>query len=574
MKIMSDIDQSYGYVDFGGNIDSDCREECTDALVFLVVPLHGKWKVPIGYFLINKVSAEQKKFLLTQAIELCNEAKIINKAVTFDGCPTNLSMAKKLGCNFDSQNLNTVVQVNNNKIALFPDPVHMLKLVRNSFEHYKEFKDTEGNIIKWNHIEMLHQLQEDEKFHAANKLRAAHLLFKKNIMKVKLATQLFSRSVAVALQFCKNTLKIKQFEEVDGTAKMLLALNDLFDILDSKVHGYVLKRALNLENAEIVISRLEECKKMLLTLTTQFKTKQRKLIDTPRFTGFIGLCACIESAKFLFNDLIKTQICRYISFHRISQDHIELFFCNMRSHGGSNNNPTAKQFYGIYRKMLVHMELQQLNTGNCVALENINILNCSSAITRINMTTERGSRCEPISSEEPIENEYIEYLQQIPLSQFSDSIIEYIAGAVVHYLIKHIKCNTCAKALVWQGEKVRSLIYARDIGGLVYPSATVTKICRRCEQVIRASLNTNAKVMYKDKLRFVTQSLASFVNEDIFAQLNSHQFDHEITNHVVDLTKSVMEKYIDIRLLYLSKKTNPTNPVRRVYTKLIHFKNQ
>lgn len=58
MKIESKVEKTFGYVDFGESIDSDCKEECTDALVFLVVPLHCRWKVPIGYFLINKLKAE------------------------------------------------------------------------------------------------------------------------------------------------------------------------------------------------------------------------------------------------------------------------------------------------------------------------------------------------------------------------------------------------------------------------------------------------------------------------------------------------------------------------------------
>ncbi|CAB3251488.1 unnamed protein product [Arctia plantaginis] len=151
MKIETKVEKTYGYVDYGGSVDSDCREKCTDALVFLVVPLH--------------------------AIELCFEAGLVVKAVTFDGCPVNIAMAKKLGCDLNPNNLKTVFKVQNNEIAIFLDPAHMTKLVRNSFEHYREFKDAEGNNIKWNHIEMLHQLQEDEKFHAANKLRSKHLFF-------------------------------------------------------------------------------------------------------------------------------------------------------------------------------------------------------------------------------------------------------------------------------------------------------------------------------------------------------------------------------------------------------------
>lgn len=572
MKIRSKVEKTYGYVDFGGSIDSDCREECTDALVYLVVPLHGKWKIPIGYFLINKVTADQKVFLLTQAIELCNEANIVIKAVTFDGCPANIAMAKKLGCNLEPDNLKTVFNVNNNEIAVFLDPAHMIKLVRNSFEHYKSFTNSIGDIISWSHIETLHELQEQEMFHAANKLRAEHLLFKKNIMKVKLATQLFSRSVAVALKFCKDNLHLTQFKSVEATADFLQIMNDLFDILDSKVHGYKFKRALNKENAELLIQKLEECKMFLMNLTVNLKNKKVRLIDSPRFTGFLGLCVCIESFKFLFRDLIQNNSCPYISFHRISQDHIELFFCNIRSHGGANDNPTPKQFHGIYKKMLIHMELQDTNTGNCVALEKISILHCTSAVKCINMSVERR---DTFDTDEPADNFFLEALQQISLSQFSESIIEYISGAVVHYLIKSIKCNTCVRALISLDEKQASLIYARDLGGLIYPSKTVMKICRRCEQVLRSTMKGECSTLYyNDKLRLVTKTMTTFINEDIFDEYRQHQFDYESCNHIIELTKSVAEKYIDIRLLYLTRKSNPKNAIRRVYTKLVHFKSQ
>lgn len=101
------------------------------------------------------------------------------------------------------------------------------------------------------------------------------------------------------------------------------------------------------------------------------------------------------------------------------------------------------------------MELQPLNTGNCVALENIAMVNCSSAVQRINLTTERGSTS--LEIEEPISNSLLESLQQFTLSQFSESIIEYIAGAVVHNLSRNIKCITCIKALVSLEEKKKVL---------------------------------------------------------------------------------------------------------------------
>lgn len=170
----------YGHVNFGTSLQTDCQDEAKEALVFLLVPLNACWKIPIGYFLINGINAEQKVALLTQAIHLVEDAGVHIKAITFDGCPANITMAKKLGCNFDINNLNPTFKnpCNNSKIAVFLDPAHMVKLVRNAFEFYKILRDKSGGYISWQHLVNLHNLQIAEDFHLANRLRAAHIFFK------------------------------------------------------------------------------------------------------------------------------------------------------------------------------------------------------------------------------------------------------------------------------------------------------------------------------------------------------------------------------------------------------------
>ena len=78
---------------------------------------------------------------------------------------------------------------------------------------------------------------------------------------------------------------------------------------------------------------------------------------------------------------------RYIATYRLSQDHIEILFGIIRKHGGYNNNPNVIQFKGIYKKILNHLELRSGFSGNCVPLECVPILNCSSAIQNINWSS-------------------------------------------------------------------------------------------------------------------------------------------------------------------------------------------
>ncbi|XP_029047078.2 THAP domain-containing protein 2-like isoform X1 [Osmia bicornis bicornis] len=56
----------------------------------------------------------------------------------------------------------------------------------------------------------------------------------------------------------------------------------------------------------------------------------------------------------------------------------ELLFNNIRIHGGYNNNPTVKQFKSIFRNLIVHVEIKDTGTGNCIPLESIPILHTPS----------------------------------------------------------------------------------------------------------------------------------------------------------------------------------------------------
>jgi hypothetical protein len=48
--------------------------------------------------------------------------------------------------------------------------------------------------------------------------------------------------------------------------------------------------------------------------------------------------------------------------YKLSQDHTELFFGTIGSHGGHNDNPTCRQFTTAYKKILI---LYQVHTLSC-----------------------------------------------------------------------------------------------------------------------------------------------------------------------------------------------------------------
>lgn len=57
-----------GFVNFGNNIHND--QLAKNALIFMLTCANGSWKMPLGYFLINGISAEKKASLVRNCVEI------------------------------------------------------------------------------------------------------------------------------------------------------------------------------------------------------------------------------------------------------------------------------------------------------------------------------------------------------------------------------------------------------------------------------------------------------------------------------------------------------------------------
>lgn len=568
-RIEWDGQKLHGYVDMGTGLEGDHLAEAKEALVFLVTAVNSNFKVPIAFFLVDGVSGLQRAELVKQALALIHDTGIIVVALTFDGCAANLSMANHLGCNFQTRQVKFSHPVTNDSVVVILDPCHMVKLLRNSFEFYKVFIDTDGNKIEWNYLCLLNEQQRDETFHLANKVRDRHINFKNQRMKVKLATQLFSQSVAEAIQFCRTNLKINKFQRSEPTEKFVLIINNIFDIFNSRnLYFYGFKKALNSCNVSVIFEYLSMASEYITNLKLQDGTL---LINSARKTGFLGFLGCIEAIKCLYSSLIESKILLFLPFYKLSQDHLELLFCNIRSHGGSNNNPTARQFIAAYKKILVHVELQNSDKGNCTSLEKISILNCSSAVERINKTSARDEENEPNNVDDV--DVFLEFTEiQDHLTEFTNQAIGHIGGYIVRCLMKRIKCNICVNGLVTNKVTYfHKFIVAKDKGGLLYPSPDVFKICQTSEMCLKACWHNN---MLKKEI-INNKILRQLVGCNLFESISYHQIgEFPSANHITDLIKSVIERYVNTRLHHLLKLSMPVTTKRQLFNKLVLFEGQ
>ena len=80
---------------------------------------------------------------------------------------------------------------------------------------------TKDGVVCWEYVKKLVEVQDRGELHMANKLTKRHVNYKEQIMKVKLAAQVFSQSTADALSTLSSCAVYPEFEGVDPTVKFL-----------------------------------------------------------------------------------------------------------------------------------------------------------------------------------------------------------------------------------------------------------------------------------------------------------------------------------------------------------------
>jgi len=95
----------YGYVDMGTGVDDDSNPVAADVLVFMVVGVNQHWKIPVGYFLVNGLSGEERANLVRQCLMKLYDVGVNIVSLTCDGPSCHFSMMKELGAVIDPSNL-------------------------------------------------------------------------------------------------------------------------------------------------------------------------------------------------------------------------------------------------------------------------------------------------------------------------------------------------------------------------------------------------------------------------------------------------------------------------------------
>ena len=591
-QVSWDGKQFTGYVDLGnGTPDDDSAPVAKDALVLMAVCINGSWKVPCGYFFLDGLSGVERANLVNVCLQRLWDTGAEVASVTFDGPSCHFTMSSELGASLRVENLKPYfphpVQ-SEKKVHIFLDVCHMLKLVRNTLGDGGIMVDMCGKKIYWRYIENLHKLQDKEGLRLGNKIKIPHINWRQQPMKVNLAAQTFSASVADAIEYCRTELKLPQFQGSEATVTFIRLFDRLFDVLNSRNplgKGY--KSALRIANKNQWYQFLEHAYCYISSLKD---TTGKPMYQTRRKTGFIGFLVAIRSTQNLFASFVERQEAplKYILTYKLSQDHLELFFAAIRSAGGFNNNPTTQQFTAAYKRLLMRSSIQGGN-GNCQSQDLTNILyvvsdNCTIGDQEISISETSLMRKYDLSDRQtPLNFDHDYCIRSISkLSEYKRAAISYIAGFVAGMVEKKLCCLICCSALGSSSHTPTSSFLAlKDRGGLFKPTKSVVAVCEETEKRFQRMLKTTKGEL--PRLKGIPAAISTSVLQDInlsttFKELNDHMLETAVTdNHLFSLIKNISHAYCKIRLFHMGKET--TNKlsgakIRKKLSKLVLFKHQ
>ena len=192
-------------------------------------------------------------------------------------------------------------------------------------------------------------------------------------MNVNWAAETLSGSVADAIEYCSKILKLRPFFSSEGTVRFIRMFDQLFDILNSRnplAKGT--KAPLRASNMEFWGPFLEQAEQYILGLQDQNGTP---VVESERRPPFIGFPACISNVRGIFNSFVASQNAplKYLLTHKMSQDHLELFFRAVQACVRAKDNPTAEELTAAVERLLVRHDVGA-SGSKCSPLDGTRVL--------------------------------------------------------------------------------------------------------------------------------------------------------------------------------------------------------
>lgn len=475
------------------------------------------------------------------------------------------------------------------KIFLYPDACHMLKLARNCLARNKKLYDRDGNTIEWRYIELLVDYQRKNKINLGNKVNKTHVQWEKKKMSVRIAAETLSNSVADALDFLRNK-GVAEFANSEATAKYIRRINNIFDISNSmRENAICFKRPISPQTEKEYFEYSDESIKYMKNL--KLTSDGKSILLTKSKMPFLGFTILLTNFRSFYNEYVSSNILPYVLTFRFSQDHLELLFASIRQMFGCNDNPSAKQSESAWRRLLGQHQITASDAANCANNDTmyLNILNASSRKETNDklkktqkgeiLVNENNNRVAEIHRE--IDEEEILNLRSIihnpnRSNDLKGHMISYIACVIQKNIVEgrwytRIVCQKCLSAFAEDEFIDDEFIEIKMKTQKLRPAAKSTfQICYVAEQLME---KYNYEPIKNDSM--LNEILQIISSEELF--FYSDFSTHDESDHKLRLIGMIVNMFLKKRQEYISRcNTLDAHKIfwRSKLKKVVHFQGQ
>ena len=167
-----------------------------------------------------------------------------------------------------------------------------------------------------------------------------------------------------------------------------------------------------------------------------------------------------------------------------------------------------------------------------------------------------------------VEQMLIHIDEQVP-NCLQDNILYYIGGYIVQRLLQELQCEKCKKELLRDLNNPTTTnmssypVFARfthwkQYGSLVLPSPEVLRILKVTEVIFkRRVINTEQGITVDRMIDLKIESaVVQQIGNGVFNYVDGHYFEHETGQEMDHLLRTVVQRYIKLRLkTYMEKCT-------------------
>ncbi|XP_043283154.1 uncharacterized protein [Venturia canescens] len=357
-----------GLTDFGddGPQATNLEEQATHGLVMMFQPLADKYTQPIAVFALkNSVKGDELAKLVVKAIVYLENCGAKIHGVIADGAKTNQKMWSLLDVRAGISNTKswfTHPLDNERKVFVFSDAPHVFKNIRNRLYNKRRLRTSpDKKYVDWKFFEALFNVDTQ---HVGN-ARACPKLSKRHIeldntskMRVRLATQIFSNSVAQGLAFYASQ-KFEALADCEETIAFCKRLNDTFDALNRKTPNEGLTpQSPDFKVLQDTLQWLNDWQSDVLA----GKLSSDEFLTQDTSTGLrLSLTSTMDMCVYLINKFDF----KYLLTGKVNQDDLEKFFSTIRQAAGCNDHPNCPTFLQLYKLLSIYSVIKPPKYGNC-----------------------------------------------------------------------------------------------------------------------------------------------------------------------------------------------------------------